>query len=336
MKRINAFLIFVVLMLLLPACHDLRSESVLNGSDNSQIPETSQSVSAETVNSHTSSDDLFSGNSDAFCIVNNNIPFFFECEMTAQTYQSYSDLDSLGRCGTAVAVIGKETMPNEERGKIGSIKPSGWHTVKYNDIIEGNYLYNRCHLIGYQLSGENANPLNLITGTRFLNVNGMLPFENMVSDYLTRSGNHVLYRVTPKFDKFNLLADGVLIEAKSVEDGGTGLQFCVFCYNIQPGITIDYATGESKIYDGTPLINGDPQTSTDNTEETKDYSSNALQTRTVENVSRDYILNTGTKRFHLPDCESVADIKDKNKKAFTGTREDLIQNGYSPCQRCDP
>ena len=152
----------------------------------------------------------------------------------------------------------------------------------------------------------------------------MLPFENMVSDYITRSGNHVLYRVTPKFDKFNLLADGVLIEAKSIEDGGAGLQFCVFCYNIQPGITIDYATGESKVYDGTPLIHNEPQISPENTEET------------AENVSRDYILNTGTKRFHLPDCESVKDIKEKNKKAFTGTREELIGEGYSPCQRCNP
>ena len=325
MKRINAFLIIAIIMLFLPACRDLSSESVLNGSA-SQGTDTSQSVSAGT-GSRSSSNDLFSGQSDAFCIVNNNVPFFYECEMTSKAYESYSDLDSLGRCGAAVAVVGKEIMPTEERGTIGNVKPTGWHTVKYNDIIDGNYLYNRCHLIGYQLSGENANRLNLITGTRFLNVSGMLPFENMVADYVEQTGNHVLYRATPKFDKFNLLADGVLIEAKSVEDSGAGLQFCVFCYNIQPGITIDYVTGESKVYDGTPL-NAQEVSSNDEDAELSDVAD--------DSAARDYILNTGTKKFHLPDCESAKDMKGNNKKKFHGTRDELILEGYSPCQRCAP
>ncbi len=179
-----------------------------------------------------------------YVYINNNIPFFNESDLTTTSYEKYSSLDSLGRCGVAIASIGKDIMPTEERGTIGSVKPTGWHTVRYQGI-DGNYLYNRCHLIGYQLSGENANEKNLITGTRYLNVEGMLPFENMVAEYVEETNNHVLYRVTPIFEGDNLLASGVLIEAKSVEDNGKGIQFNVYCYNIQPGIEINYKTGES-------------------------------------------------------------------------------------------
>lgn len=179
-----------------------------------------------------------------YAYINNNIPFFTEEDLTTTSYEKYSKLDSLGRCGAAIACIGKDIMPTEERGAIGSVKPSGWNTVRYQGI-DGNYLYNRCHLIGYQLSGENANEKNLITGTRYLNVEGMLPFENMVAEYVEETNNHVLYRVTPIFEGDNLLASGVLIEAKSVEDNGKGIQFNVYCYNVQPGIVIDYITGES-------------------------------------------------------------------------------------------
>ena len=179
-----------------------------------------------------------------YVYINNNIPFFNESDLTTTSYEKYSELDRLGRCGAAVASIGKDIMPTEERGTIGSVKPSGWHTVRYQGI-DGNYLYNRCHLIGYQLSGENANEKNLITGTRYLNVKGMLPFENMVAEYVEETDNHVLYRVTPIFEEDNLLASGVLIEAKSVEDNGKGIQFNVYCYNVQPGIEIDYKTGKS-------------------------------------------------------------------------------------------
>lgn len=190
----------------------------------------------------------------AYTIVNDNIPFFSDSEMSTTSYESYSELDSLGRCGVCVASIGQDIMPTEERGEIGSVKPTGWHTVKYAGIIDGNYLYNRCHLIGFQLAGENANTKNLITGTRNLNVEGMLPFENMVADYVKETGNHVMYRVTPMFEGDNLVANGVLMEAKSVEDSGKGILFNVFCYNVQPGITIDYATGES-VEDGSIIVN---------------------------------------------------------------------------------
>ena len=182
-----------------------------------------------------------------YVAVNGNVPYFTESELTDQSYEYYSDLDALGRCGTACASIGQDLMPTESRGSIGMVKPTGWHTVKYAGVVDGNYLYNRCHLIGYQLTGENANNKNLITGTRYLNVEGMLPFENMVADYVKETGNHVMYRVTPVFDGNNLLVSGVLMEAKSVEDNGAGILFNVYCYNVQPGVTIDYATGDSSL-----------------------------------------------------------------------------------------
>lgn len=184
--------------------------------------------------------------STPFVIINENIPEFEEKYFTTTSFESYSKLDELGRCGVAFANVSIDTMPTEERGAIGNVKPSGWHTVKY-DGVDGKYLYNRCHLIGYQLTAENANKENLITGTRYLNVEGMLPFENEVANYIKETKNHVLYRVTPIFEGDNLVASGVQMEAKSVEDRGTGLEFNVYVYNNQPGIEIDYATGESKL-----------------------------------------------------------------------------------------
>ena len=181
-----------------------------------------------------------------YAVINHNIPFFTEEDMMDISFEQYSPLDELGRCGECFANVGKDIMPTEERGKIGHIKPSGWQLAKY-DIVDGKYLYNRCHLIGYQLTGENANVENLITGTRYLNVEGMLPFENQIADYVEETGNHVLYRVTPIFEGDNLLASGVLMEARSVEDKGIGIEFCVFCYNVQPGIRINYANGESQV-----------------------------------------------------------------------------------------
>lgn len=183
---------------------------------------------------------------EAYVILNNNIPNFTEDDNTTKAFERYSDLDVLGRCRVAFACVGKETMPTEERGAIGQVKPSGWKTVKY-DIIDGKYLYNRCHLIGYQLTAENANTKNLITGTRYMNVEGMLPFENKVADYIHKTSNHVLYRVTPIFQENNLVASGVQIEAKSVEDEGKGICFNVYVYNAQPGIEIDYTNGESML-----------------------------------------------------------------------------------------
>lgn len=181
-----------------------------------------------------------------YAVVNNNVPFFAYSDLCTVSYEYYSPLDTLGRCGAAYASIGTDLMPTEERGSIGQIKPTGWHTVKYN-VVDGQYLYNRCHLIGFQLTGENANAQNLITGTRYLNIDGMLPFENMVADYITETKNHVLYRVTPIFDGYSLVASGVLMEAFSVEDNGEGICFNVFCHNVQPGVVIDYKTGESEL-----------------------------------------------------------------------------------------
>lgn len=243
---------------------------------------------------------------EPYVTIHDNVPFFLEEELTTDAFETYSELDDLGRCGTAYANICEDIMPTEKRGKIGMIKPSGWHTVKYTGI-DGNYLYNRCHLIGYQLSAENANEKNLITGTRYLNVTGMLPFENMVADYVNETGNHVLYRVTPIYNQENLVADGVLMEAQSVENDD--LAFCVYCYNVQPGIEIDYHTGDSK----------------------------SSETEQPSKTSEDlYVLNKNTKKFHRPNCSSVQDIKPKNKQEFSGNIEALIQQGYSPCKNCNP
>lgn len=192
-----------------------------------------------------SSEDIPDFSGTPYVTINNHIPFFSENDYTLEPFEQYSDLDEFGRCGVAFANICQEIMPTEKRGEIGSIKPSGWHTVRYDDLVEGKYLYNRCHLIGYQLAGENANEKNLITGTRYFNVEGMLPFENEVNDYVKKTNHHVLYRVTPIFEGNNLVAKGVQMEAFSVEDNGEGVCFHVFVYNHQPGIKIDYLTGES-------------------------------------------------------------------------------------------
>ena len=271
--------------------------------------------------------------------VNGNQPYFTEEELTTQSFETYSELDSLGRCGVAYANVGQDLMPTEPRGEIGAVKPTGWHLVKY-DNVDGKYLYNRCHLIAYMLAAENANPQNLITGTRYLNVQGMLPFETKVCDYVKNTGNHVLYRVTPIFDGDNLLADGVLMEAYSVEDAGEGICFCVFAYNVQPGIGIDYATGDNwaegsgtyqstvaSVAEETPV----PQHETDTAVQITPESSAPQESQGIT-----YVLNTNTKKFHYPTCSSVDDMKEKNKQIYTGSREEVINMGYVPCKRCNP
>ena len=271
--------------------------------------------------------------------VNGNQPYFTEEELTTQSFETYSELDSLGRCGMAYANVGQDLMPTEPRGEIGAVKPSGWHLVKY-DNVDGKYLYNRCHLIAYMLAAENANPQNLITGTRYLNVQGMLPFETKVCDYVKNTGNHVLYRVTPIFDGDNLLADGVLMEAYSVEDAGEGICFCVFAYNVQPGIGIDYATGDnwaegSGTYQSTAapaaVETPAPQPETDTAVQITPESSVSQESRETT-----YVLNTNTKKFHYPTCSSVDDMKEKNKQIYTGSRDEVINMGYVPCKRCNP
>lgn len=271
--------------------------------------------------------------------VNDNKPYFTEADLTTQSFEIYSELDSLGRCGVAYANVGQDLMPTEPRGEIGAVKPTGWHLVKY-DNVDGKYLYNRCHLIAYMLAAENANPQNLITGTRYLNVQGMLPFETKVCDYVKNTGNHVLYRVTPIFDGDNLLADGVLMEAYSVEDAGEGISFCVFAYNVQPGIGIDYATGDNwaegsgtyqstvaSVAEETPV----PQPETDTAVQITPESSAPQESQGIT-----YVLNTNTKKFHYPTCSSVDDMKEKNKQIYTGSRDEVINMGYVPCKRCNP
>ena len=271
--------------------------------------------------------------------VNGNKPYFTEADLTTQSFETYSELDSLGRCGVAYANVGQDLMPTEPRGEIGAVKPSGWHLVKY-DNVDGKYLYNRCHLIAYMLAAENANPQNLITGTRYLNTQGMLPFETKVCDYVKNTGNHVLYRVTPIFDGDNLLADGVLMEAYSVEDAGEGICFCVFAYNVQPGIGIDYATGdnwaessgtyqstEASVAEETPA----PQPETDTAVQITPELSAPQETQQTT-----YVLNTNTMKFHYPTCSSVDDMKEKNKQIYTGSRDEVINMGYVPCKRCNP
>lgn len=243
---------------------------------------------------------------DAFVSVNDNEPSFAASELTSTAYESYSNLDSLGRCGVAVACCGKEIMPTEERGDISSVKPSGWVQAQYS-FVDGGYLYNRCHLIGWQLSAENANEKNLITGTRYFNTEVMLPFENMIADYIKETGNHVMYRVTPIYEGNNLVANGVQLEGYSVEDNGEGICFNVYCYNVQPGVEIDYATGESRL----------ESVATDGPA-----------------VTVDYILNTNTKKIHYPDCSSVQNMAEKNKQEYTGDIADLLDDGYTTCGNC--
>lgn len=266
-----------------------------------------------------------------YVVINDNVPFFSKKDYTTKSYEYYSSLDSMGRCGVTMACIGQDIMPTEKRGNIGSVKPTGWHTIKY-DWIDGKYLYNRCHLIGYQLTAENANRSNLITGTRYLNVTGMLPFENMVADYIKETDNHVLYRVTPVFEGKNLVASGVLMEAMSMEDEGDDILFNVFCYNVQPGVSIDYATGSSKA-DGTRQADRQKETQAKN--ETKGQKESEKKSNSSGN-GQSYVLNNNTKKFHKPSCSSADTIKPSNRSEFTGNREELINRGYDPCKRCHP
>lgn len=259
---------------------------------------------------------------EAWSVVNDNVPYFADNEKVPAVFENYSELDELGRCGQAYALICQELMPTEERGEIGQVKPSGWHTAKYPDLISDLYLYNRCHLIGFQLAGENANERNLITGTRYLNITGMLPFENEVADHVHDTGHHVLYRVTPIFIGNELVCRGVEMEGFCVEDNGVsndgGVSFHVFAYNIQPGIEIDYATGESWVADGAK---------TEAAEET---------TAEADPEAREYALNINSMKFHYPDCKSVSQANPKNIKYWTCTRQELIEDGYSPCGVCNP
>ena len=252
---------------------------------------------------------VFAG--EPFVAINENRPEFSQDDYTFDAYEYYADLDKFGRCTQAMACVGIELLPTEERESISSVKPSGWVQAQY-DIVDGQSLYNRCHLIGFQLTGENANECNLITGTRYMNVEGMLPFENMIADYVKETHNHVLYRVTPIYDGVNLVARGVQLEALSMEDDGDGICFNVYVYNNQPGITINYADGTSRL----------------EREEADDATTQTADVR--------YILNTNSKKFHLNTCAQAEKMSAENKDTFTGDRQELIEQGYVPAGCCKP
>ncbi|MFV0529790.1 MAG: DNA/RNA non-specific endonuclease [Lachnospiraceae bacterium] len=315
-KLIRACMVLLLFGVIFAGCSALRSEDAGEtgaGYTASQNAEQENTVSTDEDNTPAEAADLtdlpaFSGT--PYVVLNQNVPAFSAEGRAAEAFESYSELDTLGRCGPAYANLDQELMPTEERGQIGQIKPSGWQTKKY-DEVDGSYLYNRCHLIGYQLSGENANEKNLITGTRYMNVDGMLPFENMVADYIKETDHHVLYRVTPIYEGKNLLASGVQMEAESVEDGGEGIQFNVYVYNVQPGITIDYASGDSHVSE----------------------TANTAEDAAVVDI---YVLNTATHKFHRPSCTSVKKMKEENKAEYTGGRQELLKRGYEACKICVP
>lgn len=281
-----------------------------------------------------------------FTEINGNEPFFLQADEQIGAFEEYGPLDSLGRPTWAFALVGKETMPTQKRGNISEVHPTGWHTDRYS-FVDGGALYNRCHLIAHSLAGEDANAANLITGTRSMNAQGMQPFEDEVLEYIRTTGNHVLYRVTPYFEGVELVARGVLMEARSIDDGGDGISFCVYCFNVQPGVAIDYATGDNNLDEasgqegdarfgmkdavasgsiGTSLEGGAAGTASTKVEE------GAAEV----SVERAYVLNTNTRRFHYPDCASVKEMKSKNRKDITGSRDDIMAMGYGPCGSCHP
>ncbi len=295
-RSVFLFALALVLALSFSACAPSEPENI-------SVPDISAVMNGEADQLDVSKLPDYSGS--PFVVVNDNVPSFSKDELTTKSYEFYSELDSLGRCGVVIASVGRDIMPTEDRGEIGMVKPTGWHTVKY-DNVNGKYLYNRCHLIGFQLTGENANVKNLITGTRYLNVDGMLPFENLIADYVKETGNHVAYRVTPIFVGSNLVASGVQMEAFSIEDNGEGVCFNVYCYNVQPGIEIDYSNGESRLSDEKAESNSGEIT---------------------------YVLNTSSKKFHKPDCNG---LPTQNREDTTLSRDEVIALGYDPCGKCDP
>ena len=257
----------------------------------------------------------------AYAAVNGNVPFFEPSQITNVGTERYSRFDSLGRCGPAWASVGLELMPQTDRGDISSVTPSGWNQAK----VDGEWLYNRCHLIGYQLTAEDARPQNLITGTRYLNIQGMLPFENMVADYVKETGNHVMYRATPVFVGDELVCRGVLLEGLSVEDEGDGICFCVFAYNVQPGLELNYADG-SIIATSLPVGDGTIQVQP---------TAELVPDQPAAPITASYVGNKNTRKFHVSSCSSVADMKESNKVPLA-SREEAIAEGYEPCKRCNP
>ena len=342
-RILSAILSLLLAAFLLAGCSGAASNNSSTQANNANNVQNAQNAQSAESTQNTVADPKalpqYSGT--PYTEVNGNQPSFSEADKSRGAFEEYSELDSLGRCGVAFARIGTDTMPTEKRGAIGSVKPSGWHTVRYNGVVEGNYLYNRCHLIGYQLAGENANTKNLITGTRYLNTQGMLPFEDKVAEYVKATGNHVLYRVTPIFEGEDLVADGVQMEAWSLEDAGVGVCFNVYCYNVQPGTQINYVTGDSQLTENAEAIASAAGSAGDTSGDAAGGEGAASNTEATQDAPSDgtqgtYVLNTKSMKFHKPECSSVSTIKDVNKQDYSGARQDLIDEGYSPCGECKP
>lgn len=329
MKRMGVIPTLLAILVLIPGCTGMdkhagitqTAQSTLAVQDAQVIPETKKS----SIYSWNGADLIPAYDGTLWSEIHGGVPYFSEDEKNMAVFEEYSELDSLGRCGQAYASICQELMPTEEREQIGQVKPSGWHTVKYPEQIKNLYLYNRCHLIGFQLAGENANEKNLVTGTRYLNIEGMLPFENVVADHVHETGHHVLYRVTPLFEGDNLVCRGVEMEAFCIEDDGNtdeeGVSFHVFVYNVQSGIEIDYVTGESWVEGSVGVTAGSEETQTDEQQDAE---------------GREYALNINTQKFHLPGCASMEKANPENIKYWTCTRQELIEDGYAPCGACHP
>ena len=360
MKIIRKSLFALLLGLSLTACGTSRdkiinTEFTRTTEAESQVSQSVNETPLEITSFDYSMVPEYTGN--ASVAINNNVPFFNADEKAAGTssFETYSELDELKRCGTAYACIGKDIMPTEDRGQIGMVKPTGWHTVKY-DCVDGKYLYNRYHLIAYCLAGENANEKNLITGTRYLNIEGMLPYETLTAKYMDNNPDkHVLYRVTPVFIGSELVARGVLMEGYSVEDDGAGVNFCVFCYNVQPDIKINYADGESSQNDSTNkgtgftgYTNEDSSSSSsagkdtgfngytnESATETDDSKNSSFNGYSNEKTSS-YVINMSSKKFHTADCKNADKISDKNKEIVNESRDELIGDGYEPSKCCNP
>ncbi len=306
MRQIMRGFLLIMMSLCLGSC--LKNTDTVNheGESGVEIIDENNSVSAiDTEGFHYEDVPAYDGK--PYVIMNDNHPYSINDSVTE--YIRLGEPDELGRCTDAEAIIGIHTLPKEQRGSIGGIRPTGWQTVRYDDLIEGNYLYNRCHLIAYEISGINDDEKNLVTGTRYMNVEGMLPWENQIVSYIETTNNHVYYHCTPVFIDDELVCRGVLMEASSIEK--KDMEFCVFCYNVQPGININYLSGESEREE-------------------------QVITRSMTSLSQEYVLNTNTKRFHYPDCDSVKAMKEKNKRVITSSREEIIDMGYQPCAVCNP
>ena len=310
---------------------DSNSNNIVLTNPDSNNDNSSSNTNVTTIN------DIPKYSGEDYIVLNNNIPNFTESDLTTNSFEEYSPLDSLGRCGVAYANIGSDIMPTEKRESISSVKPSGWQSVKY-DIVEGKYLYNRSHLIGYQLTAENANEKNLITGTRYFNATLMLPYENMVADYIKETNNHVLYRVTPIYEGDNLVATGVQMEAKSVEDNGEGIEFNVFVYNVQPGITIDYSNGNSalsgeEIKNNTTTDNNTTSNNSNNNTSTTD--NNTTNTSNSNSSKEDVVIrgNSKSKIYHCPGQRDYENMSDSEYLVNFNSEADAIAAGYRKAKR---